>query len=151
HDNGHLSRIPGKGGVIVQQSSFILLQYNESYRNVDLSNLDGQGFCFVGVTDSVMQYNYSHENGNGGFQLTIDWPFRSPNLRNVIRYNVSENDKVGIVVFYETFDADVYNNTVYGSFQPGTFRVPAIVGYWTGARVHFWNNIFDVEWGMAAI
>jgi hypothetical protein len=91
--------------------------------------LDGDGFDFDwGTTNSVMQYNYSHDNGGGGFCL-FSPPGYPATQHNVVRYNISAHDvkqnatigKLGGIMISGVADAssvsfcDIYNNTVYMS------------------------------------
>lgn len=79
-------------GIWAWDSNNILLQFNESYANRTIG-VDGDGFDFDGgVTNSVMQYNYSHDNDAAGF-LLAQYAFAPQAMKNiVIRYNISEND-----------------------------------------------------------
>lgn len=100
----------------------ITVKNNEAYGNI-YNISDGGGFDFDwGVTNSVMEYNYSHDNDGHGFQL--DNPpingTQYPNSGNVIRYNISQNDGrttsasySGIDIWSQVTDASIYNNTVY--------------------------------------
>ena len=69
HDNGWL---PGNGGETgggeAIQCERVLLQYNESYANrCGTGSRDGGGFDLDGgVTNSLLQYNYSHDNNGAG-------------------------------------------------------------------------------------
>ena len=49
----------------------IVIQYNESYGDKTAAGADGGGFDLDGGTqeESVMQYNYSHDNDRPGFLL----------------------------------------------------------------------------------
>ncbi len=151
HDNGPRSWDIGHAGLLVNDSSYLLVQHNEAYRNNDPNGMDGQGFAFNGVTDSVIHYNYAHDNRNAGFVLMGDDPCY-PTMNNTLRYNVSENDGVGISIFHTVWNAEVYNNTVYVSPDwQVDFRVAASVTEWSGGGVHFRNNIFLTVGGCAMV
>src|SRR5437016_950055 len=45
------------------------------------------------TTNSVVQYNYTHDNFNSGLYIFFDAPGTSNNL--TLRYNISENDSWG--------------------------------------------------------
>ncbi len=143
--NGQLNTANGGPiGFLFFDSKRITVQHNESYDNRTGSLTDGGGFDFDGgVTDSVMQYNYSHGNDGAGYLLAC-YPGARPNQRNVIRYNVSQNDGRknqfgGIQVWNGgggMSDFNIYHNTVYG----GTSTSLVILSATSGMKV--WNNIF---------
>src|SRR6185369_3699922 len=93
YNNGALNKNAGGGpvGIWAIFSNNITIQYNESYQNHTRAN-DGNGFDLDGgVTNSRMQYNYSHDNDGGGYllyQFTGARAFGS----NICRYNISQND-----------------------------------------------------------
>jgi hypothetical protein len=88
----------GDGGVGVWafDSNRILFAQNESYRNGSAAiTTDGDGFDFDrGVSNSVMEHNYSHDNGGVGFLVCSceRWTrfYRMHDI--IIRSNVSRND-----------------------------------------------------------
>src|SRR4029079_14970540 len=76
-----------------------------------------------GVTNSVIQYNYSHDNYGAGHQ-TAQPTTGAPRAwgHNVIRYNISQNDGRGNAyggLFMNggaaMTNVDVYNNTIFTS------------------------------------
>jgi hypothetical protein len=103
-------------GIWAAGSNRVTIQYCESYNNNTFTTTDGGGFDFDwNVTNSVMQYNYSHGNAGPGFILAAG---TKTNTNNVIRYNVSENDgrkngRAGIQLWGNVRDAKIYNNVVY--------------------------------------
>jgi hypothetical protein len=126
HGNGaRNTHVGGPVGIWVWDVNAATIQYNESYANKTNSTADGGGFDFDGgVTNSVMQYNYSHDNdgpGYGVYQFQGARPFHD----NVVRYNVSADDarknSYGALDFWNgngtsgIRDTAVYNNTVYVS------------------------------------
>lgn len=121
HNNGE--EYSGGAGIWAWDSNNILFQYNESYEN-KTTGVDGDGFDFDGgVTNSVMQYNYSHDNDAAGYLLAqyLHAPQSMENI--VIRYNISENDcrkkTYGAIHVWNGDTVDriknvrIYNNTVY--------------------------------------
>src|SRR6266571_1339457 len=86
-------RKDGPVGIWADASNRITIQYCESYANRSAGDTDGGGFDLDGgVSNSVMQYNYSHDNDGIGFLV---WNYKyavHPLANNVVRYNVSEND-----------------------------------------------------------
>jgi hypothetical protein len=108
----------------------VVIQFNESHHNItplaiDQTNpkaRDGGGFDLdLGSEDSVMQYNWSHDNAGEGF-LLLTWPVgfgfqRGTTHQAQMRYNVGERDGQklagGITVFGGVAPAWIYNNTIY--------------------------------------
>lgn len=125
---GNGSEVSGAAGIWAWDSNDIVFQYNESYGNRTIG-VDGDGFDFDGgVTNSVMQYNYSHDNDAAGF-LLAQYAFAPQPMKNiVIRYNISENDcrkkDYGAIHVWKGHDQDriedvkIYQNTVYLADNP---------------------------------
>lgn len=139
HTNGALNNHPGGGpyGIWTWDSNNVTIQHNEAYRN-KTGTADGGGFDLDGgVTNSVMQGNYSHDNqgpGYGVFQFTGARPFHN----NVVRYNISQNDGGGFSLWDGNGDmgaVDLYNNTIWGA-QPSVRTISPFT------NVRFINNIF---------
>lgn len=106
-------------GIWAYDSNNITFQFNESYSNKTSSNVDGDGFDFdQNVSNSVMQYNYSHDNDGAGFLIAHSQPNRN-HKNNTIRYNISQNDSRklatygAIHVWGGTDNTQIYNNTIY--------------------------------------
>ena len=118
-ENGWLcdSRHGGPVGIWAWDSNNIVIQRNESYSNKTGGKYDGGGFDFDGgVANSVMQYNYSHDNDGPGF-LLMQFSFAREWTNNTVRYNISENDGRknsygGIHIWGDVTNAFIYNNTV---------------------------------------
>ncbi len=126
-----------------------VMQYNEAYGNTARNGIgsshDRGGFdADYNSRNTTIQYNYTHDNG---FSYTI---MRDYNKGVVIRYNISQNDRLRIIHYgHGTFglaDAYVYNNTHYvsSSYTPTVFNGTAI-------NTEFWNNIYyfggSASWG----
>ncbi|MFC1462785.1 right-handed parallel beta-helix repeat-containing protein [Verrucomicrobiota bacterium] len=148
-NGGHGVAGEGPVGLWAYDSSKITIQYCEAYANKAI-NMDGDGFDFdQNVTDSVMQYCYSHDNYGAGFLLchggSLTWS------NNILRYCVSEDDgyggKMGGIHYYSAAsgldNALVYGNTVFNSKAPALWVHQA--NNTTGAKV--WNNIFVTTGG----
>jgi hypothetical protein len=113
----------GPGGIWVWSANNVNIQFCESYQNYSGSGkgCDGLGFDLDGgVTNSIIQYCYSHDNDGAGillgnFQGARDWK------NNIVRYNISINDartnNSPITLFTApgtVWDGlKFYNNTVY--------------------------------------
>ena len=133
HDNGtNSATVNGPVGIWSYNSANVVIQFNESHHN-RTSGGDGGGFDFdLKVRDSVMQYNYSHDNAGAGY-LIFGTSGQNGNNRNVVRYNISENDgrdpnspaASGINVSNNVDDLVIYGNTVIMSAPPGSTSVAA--------------------------
>ena len=117
----------GPVGIWAHSSNKVVIQFCESYANRTGGGADGGGFDFDGgVTNSILQYNYSHDNDGPGY-LVWNYEYAPHELRgNTIRFNVSENDARkhaygGIHIGTAdkpVRDLLVYNNTVLVSPAP---------------------------------
>ena len=158
HDNGTNSRTSnGPVGIWTYDSANIVIQCNESHHN-RTSGGDGGGFDFdLKVSDSVMQYNYSHDNAGAGF-LIYGTAGQNGNNRNIVRYNISENDgrdpgspaASGFNVSNNVDDLFIYGNTVIMSAPPGSTSIPAIKVVALGSEpddIIIANNLFVTSGG----
>jgi hypothetical protein len=161
HDNGELCTAgDGPVGIWAYDSTRILIQHNESYRNRTGGAADGGGFDFdQNVTNSVMQFNYSHDNDGAGYLLAHA---RATNGHrgNIIRYNISQNDGRrngygAIEVWGRILDADIHNNTVFTSYVSATTKALHLhnrgVEQQHPERVRFWNNILQTTGGAPVV
>ncbi|EGV20100.1 right-handed parallel beta-helix repeat-containing protein [Thiocapsa marina] len=138
HSNGvRNTSSSGPIGIWAWRANRITIQFNESYGNRTTSGAaDGGGFDLDGgVTNSILQYNYSHENDGAGY-LLAQYDSAPSFKNNVIRYNISQNDGRrntygGIMVWskapLEISNSHIYNNTIYIS--------PSATGNVCGIRV----------------
>ncbi|MGZ4043942.1 MAG: T9SS type A sorting domain-containing protein [Bacteroidia bacterium] len=148
----------GPGGIWAYDCNNITIQHCESYNNSSGSGCDGLGFDLDGgITNSVMQYNYSHNNDGAGYLLGQYDGARTWS-NNVVRYNISENDgrtnSSGITLFKgpnSTMNGcKIYNNTVYTSPSSANSGVGAfaITEWNTGIEgTEVYNNIFQTTGG----
>ncbi|MGD9635158.1 MAG: dockerin type I domain-containing protein, partial [Pirellulales bacterium] len=137
HHNGGQA---GGGGVGIWawQGNDVSIQFNEAYANQTFDGRDGGGFDLDGgVTNSRLQYNYSHGNDGAGLGL-FQFGYASKMGGNVIRYNISEADGAGISVWGNgprfpgsdvAEDSIYHNNTVINPLGPA---------------VHFFGSVDDV-------
>jgi len=143
----------GPVGIWAYDADRIVIQHNESYRNRRGTGGDGDGFDFDrNTSNSVMQYNYAHENDGAGF-LFWTGEDNTAHTGNVIRYNVSENDGRthgygGIVLGGKIYDVDVYNNTVFFTPIAGVNTTSAAIQVISlGNDVSIRNNVFVTTGG----
>jgi hypothetical protein len=163
HDNGENNTFcGGPAGIWSLESNNITIQYCESYRNHSGAGCDGAGFDLDGgVTNSIMQYNYSHDNDGAGYLLG-QYSNARPWSNNTMRYNISENDGItnegGIDLFKGVATtmsgASIYNNVIFVSPQVLNSEETAVyLKNWnTGINnVTFYNNIFITTGGVPLI
>jgi hypothetical protein len=145
----------GGAGIWCYDSNKVTFQYNESHHNHTAFGHDGDGFDLDrNTTNSVMQYNYSHDNDGGGFML-CNKDNNTLHSGNVVRYNISQNDGRknsygGIQIWGKVINAEVYNNVVYMNQAPsGTHAALRIHNASIESNdvqnVHIRNNIFETE------
>jgi hypothetical protein len=160
-DNGRLNNFAKGGpvGIWAWDSMRVKIQYNKSYRNRS-QTFDGGGFDLDGgVTDSIMQYNYSNDNDGAGY-LLAQFVDARPSRNNTVRYNVSQNDgrhptgnHGGIHIWNGgsgSFGNRVYNNTiVLGAGLPSTAKGIFIDGPNIQAGVY--NNILMTTGNVALV
>ena len=151
--NGWLNtNVGGPVGIWTYDSTGVTIQLNESYENRTASSADGGGFDLdQNVSNSVVQYNYSHDNDGAGYLLAQE-PATDAHSGNVVRYNISQNDGRantygGIHVWGRVRNAEIYNNTIFMSASPSASPRAATVVSWgvpqnRSVGVHFRNNIF---------
>jgi hypothetical protein len=161
YNNGANNNYSGGGpiGIWAWDSNRVTVQHNESYNN-KTSTVDGGGFDLDGgVTNSVMQYNYSHNNAGAGYFLA-QYSGARTFANNIVRYNISENDarkgSYGAIHFWNEKGSkgikniEVYNNTVYVSPQAGA--APKGVRFDSATtNVHLRNNIFVSTGGVPLV
>ena len=166
HDNGQNNKIcGGPVGIWSLESNNITIQYCESYLNHSGTGCDGGGLDFDGgMTNSLMQYNYSHDNDGSGI-LFGQYDGARPWSNNTFRYNISENDakrnngSIGVfknpsLATGTMSKAYVYNNTIFTSPQAANSAVCAVnFQLWSSAftNVDFYNNIFYTTGGVPLI
>jgi len=163
YNNGWLNGHEGGGpvGIWGYICNNLVIQHSESHHNKTGTTKDGGGFDLDGgCTNSIMQYNYSHDNDGAGYLLAQygDAPVMK---NNIIRYNISENDgrknsNAGILLWATSSNggiqnSEIYNNTIYLS--------PAISGSPTGifvsssfiSNAKIRNNIIQTTGGLHAV
>jgi hypothetical protein len=161
HDNGaRCSAIDGPVGIWAYDSTRILIQHNESYRNRTGGRADGGGFDLdQNVTDSVMQFNYSHDNEGAGYLLAHAHG-TDDHHGNIIRYNITQNDgrKNGygaIELWGRILDANIHNNTIFTTYVNAETKALHLrnttIEQQDPGRVRFWNNIVQTTGGAPLI
>lgn len=139
----------GPVGIWTHDADRVTIQYCVSHHNRSTA-LDGGGFDFDGgVTNSVLQYNYSHDNFGSGY-LICQYEGAPRFAGNVVRYNVSQDDglfdhNAGIFVWVgdEGMESTlVHNNTIWST--KGSAVAYGIAEKLAGPLpdMPFYNNIF---------
>ena len=134
------------------EANNLLVQRNEVHHMRSPFN-DGGGIAFDGgITNSVMQYNYIHDNEGSGINLSQYNPVRIQFSNNIVRYNISQNDGrkslswAGIMVAGPVQNSHVHNNTVYATPSAYWFYGALLVtGQTTGLNIR--NNVFITAGG----
>jgi hypothetical protein len=161
YNNGWLNAWTSGGpvGIWGYLCNNLIIQYNESHHNKAGLSKDGGGFDIDGgSTNSVMQYNYSHDNEGAGYLLAqFDY---APTMKGItIRYNISENDGrkngYGAIHLWASTkttglqDVQIYNNTVY--LSPAAHGTPKAVWVQASGKVYatFRNNLFVTTGGVS--
>jgi len=139
----------GPVGIWAYDSTGVVFQHNVSYENHTGGLTDGGGFDLdQNVSNSVVQYNYSHDNDGPGYLL---YTSRQNNAfaRNIIRFNMSRNDArrplnyASLVLAGRLIDVSVYHNTVV--FQGTGSPVVRLEKGLQGVTVR--DNIFESDGG----
>ncbi|WP_210519988.1 T9SS type A sorting domain-containing protein [Hymenobacter terricola] len=164
YHNGWLNANPAGGpvGIWGWSCNNLVIQQCESFGNQSGTTKDGGGFDLDGgCTNSVMQYNYSHDNQGPGY-LLAQFP-GAPAMHDLtVRYNISQNDArgygQGAIELWSSganggiVRANIYNNSVYLS-QPADGSSPKAVymasGDITGITLR--NNIFQTSAGLTVL
>lgn len=151
-NNGRLcASTGGPVGIWTYDSTHVIIQFNESFANRTAASWDGGGFDLdQNVSNSIVQFNYSHDNDGAGYLLAQS-PLSDDHYGNVVRYNISQNDARAnsygaIEIWGRVTEAEIYNNTVF--IGPAASGSPRAVRVWNdgvGDRyvsgVHLRNNI----------
>lgn len=148
----------GPVGIWAWNSTGVVIQFCESFNNRSQGG-DGGGFDLDGgVTDSILQFNYSHGNDGAGFGL-FQYAGAPASGNNTIRYNVSQNDGrrhlAGISIWGASStdrvgESRIYHNVVYMDHAAGSR--PALQmfgGHYSHIGVH--NNVFITTGGSPLI
>lgn len=135
---------PGSVGMYVGKANNSIMQFNE-VSGVRKHVVDGEAYDVdYWSNNSVVQYNYSHDN-EGGMVLLMGGNNSGSNA--IVRYNLSVNDAtVAFGVFTLSSGllsgANIYNNTVY--IAPGIAAHPIAQEGWSGGNNNTWyfrNNV----------
>ncbi len=129
-------------GMWPHNSDGCIMQFNEVYDN-RLAAGDGQGLDVdINCNDTLVQYNYSHDNEGGFLLVCTDGDPGNYNRGTVVRYNISRNDGNSLLSIkgIEVTGLQVYNNTFYttAGYPGGTISTLL----WSQNDAVFVNNLF---------
>ncbi|KAM0272164.1 hypothetical protein ACHAQH_008841 [Verticillium albo-atrum] len=131
-------KYPWKGGnfagIWVMASHNPVMRHNVVYGSI-MSLHDSTAFdCDWGVTGTcIVEYNYSHDNAGGAF-LDCDGCGTSGGARQIVRYNIFEND-CRMISVSENSTLEFYNNVMYCADKDFQLQLPQ-----NATRIM--NNIF---------
>ncbi len=150
--------VGGPVGIWAWDADQITIQHNVSHHNQTGSTADGGGFDLDGgVTNSVMQYNLSHDNDGAGYGL-FQFSGARPFANNAVRFNISSNDGrrngYGGITLWNggsgLTNTEIHNNTIHMSTAAtGTPRAIYIQSPTTNVR--FRNNILQTMAGVRTL
>ncbi|MBK9334697.1 MAG: hypothetical protein IPM96_20420 [Ignavibacteria bacterium] len=143
----------GPDGIEAARCNKIVYQYNEVYDQKSSSETDGSGLHFGdGVQNSIIQYNYSHDNDGAGINCySYDGNYPLSDSNNITRYNICAKNgrgdgdghgeiEVGGSSPKTTYSIQIYNNTLYATDQNGNDRSVFML-YRNVNGITFRNNI----------
>lgn len=145
----------GPYGIWVWDCNNVIMQFNESHHNHTGSVTDGGGFDLDGgVTNSILQYNYSHDNDGPGYLIAQYSGARALNKNNTIRYNISQDDgrkngTAGVQLWNGGSgikNIQIFNNTIY--ISPAGSRPRGIYLQTATSNVAIRNNIVIATGGV---
>jgi len=149
-DNTGVGHVESASSVWVFGSDNTTFQFNElSHAHLNDGN-DGTGMhADYACRNTLFQYNYSHDNKGGAFNVVTNGKWSGLNENPVFRYNLSVNDGGGkksrtFHIGGTSTGGAIYNNTVYVSLiKDHTFISP---NNWNGnpKSMKIYNNIFYV-------
>lgn len=160
YENGKNSTTAaGPMGIMAWESNNVIIQYNEVH-HTRTSGGDGGGIDLDGgMTNSIIQYNYTHDNEGSGLNLAQYGEVRNVHSNNIVRYNISQNDGrksiswAGIAVWNATGamrNSQIYNNTIFGTPNGnGLYHSMIIVSPTTNFTIR--NNVFITTGGMGQL
>jgi hypothetical protein len=151
YNNGYEGgcRAGGPYGIWASVVNNVIIQYCESHHN-RAGKVDGGGFDFDGgTTNSIMQYNYSHDSDGPGYLICSFKNAPHTYNNNILRYNISENDSqkrpAGGITFWTDSpkedpirNTQIYGNTIYISSAPA-------ISFWVKEGIYntkIYNNLF---------
>ncbi len=142
----------GPVGIWAYRADRVIIRHCVSHHNRSTAS-DGGGFDLDGgMTNSVLEYNYSHSNFGSGYLIC---QYKDAGLfeNNTVRYNISQDDglfdhNAGIMVWVggaEMKSALVHNNTIFNTKGSAVIIRGAKEYADQMPRLAFHNNIFVTQ------
>ena len=153
YNNGYdcRSRAGGPVGIWACVANNVIIQYCESHHNRTGRRADGGGFDFDGgTTNSVLQYNYSHDNDGPGYLICSYKNAPHAFRNNIVRYNISVNDGQkqpryagGICLWTGSpIDDPIHNTQIYGNTIYSSISSAILIGRNGIYNTKVCNNLF---------
>jgi len=131
YNNGYEGgcKVGGPIGIWTAVANNVIIQCCESHHN-RAGKGDGGGFDFDGgTTNSILQYNYSHDNDGAGYLICSYDNAPHTFNNNIVRYNISVNDgrkeRHAAIHFWTgspkedpIHNTQIYGNTIYAVYSP---------------------------------
>jgi hypothetical protein len=128
-----------------------VFQFNEAKNTIynggdtDARGIDVDFRC----KNTIVQYNYLHDNGRGGFVATggneDGSAYERFNVGTILRYNILEdNERIGIAISGNCYNMTVHNNVIFASTAIANDSLVKCYP-WSPANPHdisFYSNIF---------
>ncbi len=128
-----------------------IFQFNEAKNTVyNGGDTDARGIDVdFRSKNTIVQYNYLHDNGRGGFVATggneDGSAYERFNVGTILRYNILEdNERMGIAISGNCYNMTVHNNVIFASTAISNDSLVKIYP-WSPANPHdisFYSNIF---------
>ena len=156
YNNGDKGAAPV--GIWAAGANRVTIQYCESYDNNTFTATDGGGFDFDwDVTNSVMQYNYSHNNAGPGYILSAG---THNNSNNVVYISPTGNSNTAAFYAHDNgsggkrpYNVEIRNNIFYTTggvkLINTTIGVAGVAGglKFAGNAYHSGGSSFKIQWG----
>jgi hypothetical protein len=134
-------------------TDYFTFQYNEALNTIfNTGDTDARGFdSDFQNKNTIVQYNYLHDNGKGGFVGTggAEDGTGNENFNTglLVRYNILEDNKQsGIVLSGNLWNATIHNNVVYANASITNVMIVDLHAWVVDPHdVKFYNNIFMVK------
>ena len=157
YENGGLNDYEGGGpvGIWAWDADRVIFQFNESHHNRTGSSKDGGGFDLDGgVRNSIVRYNYSHDNDGPGY-LLAQFSGARAFYGNVLHHNVSVNDgrknRHGGIHLWSTgasggiTDTTFHDNTIFTTYSANGDAAAVDCRSEEIRDIRFYNNCFQTD------
>lgn len=141
--------ISGNAAFCFNTDQFVF-QFNEAENTVyNSGDTDARGFdSDYRNKSTIVQYNYFHDNGKGGFVGTggpeDGTAYERFNVDLLVRYNILEdNEREGIALSGNLWNATIHNNVVFSNSTIPNVEIVRLTSWKVYPHdVSFYNNVF---------